>query len=127
MPDEDSFFAILGLIYTRNIDLGEETTRECDDPSDELGRSIERIAGHDRPLTESHQIYLFWTDPILLCHFSDICYDTLISPLDISRPIHRCTSREVNWKPSIPPTSEVERSSQGEYRVIIWKIIRQGK
>jgi hypothetical protein len=63
----------------------------------------------------------------LLYHFSDICSDRLISPLDISRPIYRCTSREIDWEPSISPASEVERSSQWEYRVFRWKIIRQSK
>jgi hypothetical protein len=112
MSDEDSFCTISHLLYALDIDLREETTRERDDATDELGRSLERIVRHDRPLTESHQIYLPWIDTILLYHFSDICSDRLISPLDISRPIYRCTSREIDWEPSISPASEVERSSQ---------------
>lgn len=127
MSDEDSFCAISVLIYTRDIYLGEETTRECDDPTDEFRRSPECIVRHDRPLAESHQIYLLWIDTILLCHFSDICSDTLISSLDISRPIHGCTSRKINRKPSISPPSEVKWSSEREYRVFLWEIRLQSE
>lgn len=105
MSYEYRFFVIFSEVYIRYIDLREETTRECDDPTDELRRPPECIVGHDRSLAESHQIYLLWADIILLCYFSDICYDTLISAVNISRPIHGCTSSKIYWKPSIPPTS----------------------